>query len=135
MKHTHLLLLCLAAMLFLSIGYAALTDNLTITGSVEISGSSYDIYIESVTPDSNGGITVRNIAGTVLFAETIDVSGTATFTVKIVNDENSDKTYVFERVIDGKEIGIDGVYQGDDITYTYSEELKPMRTALAPESP
>lgn len=48
----------------------------------------------------------------------ISGSGTATFTIDVINI--SDKIYIFERVIDGAATGVEGVYNGSDIKYTLS---------------
>jgi hypothetical protein len=95
-----------------------------------VSGSSYDIYIESVEHVS--GISVADkpgYASTVLTAQTTTTSGSTAFEITIKNA--SDKTYVFERVIDGAETGVPGVYDGNEIPYTYTV-LTPMVTPLAP---
>ena len=118
-----LLVMCL----FLAVGYAAVTDTLSIGGSANAKPSLPDVYITNVTPNSDGGVTVYNTQGTALFAR-VNGSGSATFSVDFVNI--SDKIYVFERVIDGAEIGIDGVYSGDDIKYEISgikflDEISP----------
>ena len=107
----------IAMCLFVAIGYATITDTLAINGSVDVTPSLPDVYITDVTPDSSAGVTVNATNGTVLYASVIG-SGTATFTIDFVNI--SDKTYVYERVIDGSEILLDGVYSGDDIKYTVS---------------
>ena len=96
-------------------GYAVLTDHLSITGTVGIKPPSYDVYITNITPTSSAGVTVNNTGGTTMFAS-VTGSGSATFTIDVINI--SDKTYIFERVIDGAETGVEGVYSGDDIKYT-----------------
>ena len=95
------------------VGYAALTDSLSISGNIEVA-PQYDVYITNVTPDSSAGVTVTNTLETVFFAA-VDGAGTATFTIDIVNI--SKKTYYFERVIDPAETDIEGVYTGTEITY------------------
>ena len=100
-----------------AIGYAALTDHLSITGTVGVTPPAYDVYITHVTPTSSAGITVNNTSGTTMFSS-VTGSGTATFTIDVINV--SDKIYIFERVIDGAETGIEGVYAGNDIQYKLS---------------
>ena len=100
---------------FICIGYAAISDNLSIAGDVELSPPPKpDVYITSVTPDSSAGVKVNNTTGTVMFA-TVTGGGNATFTIDVINISNT--TYVFDRVIDGSELSFDGVYSGPEITY------------------
>ena len=104
--------------LFVCVGYATITDTLFINGSVNAAPPELpDVYITNVTPNSSAGVSVNGVNGTVLFAS-VNGSGTATFTIDFINI--SDKFYVYERVIDGVETGIDGIYNGSDITYTVS---------------
>jgi hypothetical protein len=135
-KHTHLLLLCLAAMLFVSVGYAALSDELTITGNVQVSGSDYPVRITNVAyVNQTEPHLVQDISysGTVLSTK-INVAAGSSEKLQITIENFSNKTYVFERVIEGKEIGIEGVYDGDGITYSYEGTgLISMRTPLAPK--
>ena len=100
-----------------AIGYATLTDHLTITGTVGVAPPAYDVYITHITPSRSAGVTVNNTSGTTMFSS-VTGSGSATFTIDVINV--SDKTYIFERVIDGAETGIEGVYAGSDIQYTLS---------------
>ncbi len=102
---------------FICIGYAAVSDRLTVSGNAQLNPPSPDVYITSVSPKTSAGVTVSNTNGTVMFAKVTGL-GTATFTVNFVNI--SDKTYVFDRVIDGTEIQIEGAYSGKDIIYTVS---------------
>ncbi len=103
--------------LFTCLGYAVLSDNLTVNGRAEASPSLPDIYITSVTPSESAGVEVTGTSGTVLFAK-VSGGGTATFTVNVKNI--SDKIYVYERTVDGAEAGIDGAYSGTEITYRVS---------------
>ncbi len=108
----------LAACLVMGVGYAALTDTLFITGSAEVEALDLpDVYITEVSPSQSAGVIVNATNGTVFFASVTGI-GTASFTIDFVNI--SDKTYIYERVIDGSELYFDGVYSGDDITYTIS---------------
>ncbi|MBO5907106.1 MAG: InlB B-repeat-containing protein [Clostridia bacterium] len=113
--------------MFLGIGYAALSDTLSFGGDATIAAPSYDVFISHVTPSSSGGAEVTGYFSTVMSLK-VTTSRTATFTVTVVNQ--SDKTYIYERVIDGKELGIDGAYTGSDITnsvsgISYLTELAP----------
>ena len=120
--------------LFISVGYAALLDNLHITGNVNASAPDLpDVYITDYTPESSAGVTVNATNGTVFFVS-VSGSGTATFTIDVINI--SDKVYVFERVIEGFELDIDGVYKGTDITYKLSgisplDEIQPNKGTLS----
>lgn len=120
--------------LFVCVGYAAISDSLSLTGNVNASAPELpDVYITSVTPNTDAGVTVKGTDGTVFFAG-VNGSGTATFTINVINI--SDKIYIFERVIDGFETGIDGVYSGTDITYKLSgisslDEIQPNNGTLS----
>ena len=98
--------------LFTAIGYAALTDPLSIFGSAESSGPTYDLFISKITPDVSGGVDVTGYFSTIMSAE-VSSSKTATFTITVTNQ--SQKTYVYERMIEGDEIGIEGIYSGSSI--------------------
>ena len=113
------------------VGYAAVSGNLSISGTVSATAAppSYDVYISSVTPNAGAGIKIKNTAGTLLTA-TVSGAGSATFTVEVTNV--SSQAYVYERTIDGAEVGIDGVYSGMEITYQISN-IAPM-DELAPGS-
>ncbi len=103
--------------LFLGTGYAAVSDGLLFKGDATIAAPSYDVYISHVTPSVSGGAELTGYFSTVMSLK-ISTSKTATFTVTVINQ--SDKTYIYERVIDGKELGIDGAYTGSDITNSVS---------------
>lgn len=118
---------------FICIGYSAVVDQLSITGKVSASAPVPDVYITSVTPDSSAGVTVNGTNETVFFAS-VSGSGTATFTINVINTSN--KSYIFDRVIDGSEMDLDGVYEGTDITYKLSgisqlDEIKPNNGTLS----
>ena len=118
LKKIALCALMLVMCFSICIGYAALTDSLTIVGTATITPPPLpDLRIIDITPDSSAGVTVTNTNGTVLFAS-VDGGGKATFTIRIIN--NSGGIYVFDRVIDGDETNFDGVYSGTDITYELS---------------
>ena len=103
--------------LSICVGYAALADNMLITGTADVKPDLPDVYITNVTPGTSAGVSVSNTYGTTLFAS-LNASGTATFTIDVVNV--SDKVYVFERVIDSAETGIEGAYAGTDVKYAVS---------------
>ena len=109
--------LTLALIMFLLVGYATVSDQLYINGNAKVTPILPDVYITDVTPNSSAGVTLKNTNGTVFFAS-VTGSGTATFTIDFINI--SDKTYIYERVIDGAETGLEGVYSGEDIQYTVS---------------
>ena len=112
---------------FLGIGYAAVSDTLFAQGDAVLSTPTYDVYISHVTPSLSGGAEVTGYFSTVMSLK-ITTSRTATFSITVTN--NSDKTYVYERLIDGGELGIDGAYVGSDILgsvsgIAYLAELAP----------
>ena len=113
--------------LFTCIGYAVVSGNLSVFGNATLEPSLPDVYITSITPTTSAGVTVTSTTGTVMYAS-ISGSGTATFEITVKNI--SDKFYVYERVVDGKEAGFEGVYDESDITYeidnlTMFHELTP----------
>ena len=99
---------------FYCVGYAAISDNMSVLGEVTVSAPKYDLYITELTPDSSAGVTVTATAGTTMFAK-VTGGGVSKFNIEITNV--SKKTYLFERVIEGAETGFEGVYSGTDITY------------------
>ena len=132
MKPYYKTLICIALSLmcvFTYIGYATLSDNLTVFGSAYVEAAQYDVYISDVSPSQSEGITVTNTAGTVLTAKVFG-SGTSTFNITVKNI--SDTIYVFDRVIDGAEAQIEGAYSGADITYELSRLTR--LDELAPDS-
>ena len=113
--------------LFNCIGFAALTDSLFVYGEAYTSPVLPDLYITGVTPASDAGVKVYATSGTVLFAE-ITGEGTAHLSVEIINI--SDAVYLYDRVIDGVELQVEGVYSGTEITYQVGgvsrlEEITP----------
>ena len=117
MKTLTSVLVCIAMLLtcgFGFIGYALVTDSLFVSGEASYQPMLPDLYITEVTPEVSAGVTVTETYETIMFMQ-VTGAGTATFTVKIIN--NSQKTYVYERAIDGKEANIEGVYPGDAIGY------------------
>ena len=103
--------------LFIAIGYAAVTDILSISGSANVTPPMPDVYITNVTPNSSAGVTVKTTNGTVMIAS-VNGGGTATFTIDVINISNT--PYVFDRVIDDVETDFEGVYSGTEITYQLS---------------
>lgn len=103
-----------AVCLFFCIGYATISGAVFVNGSVQASPALPDVYIKNVSPYDSAGVMVNNTVGTVM-SSSVSGQGSATFTVTVVNI--SDKTYIFERVIDGAELGIEGVYAGTAISY------------------
>lgn len=120
-------LLLVFTTLFAGIGYAALSDTIDIMGSAEILKPWYDLYISDITPDTSGGVDVTGYFSTVMSAE-VNSSTAASFTVTVVNQSN--KIYCYERIIEGEELGIDGVYTGSSISpsvsgITFLQEVGP----------
>ena len=115
--------------LFLSIGYANLSDELSIDISANMDPPPYDVFISQISPETSGGAQVSGFFHTTMSARTFS-DKEATFSVTVYNQ--SDKTYVFERTIDGSEAGLDGVYSGTDIGYAL-HGIVPFQD-LAPKS-
>ena len=113
--------------LFTCVGYAAMTGNLSISGSAEAAAQEYDVYITGVDPMLSAGVEIKSFAGTLLTAKVFG-AGSATFTVNVKNISN--QPYYYERTMDGLEAGIDEVYSGTEITYQVSD-IAPM-DELAP---
>ena len=128
MKNKLILILALLGIYSLIlVGYAHMTDSLMVNGSVSIKATRYDVYISNVSY-SGTAVQKEAHASTVL---TSYVQGTGTVTMSIDVTNRSDKTYVFERVITGESLEIDGIYDGTKITYQ-TEGLTPLITELAP---
>ena len=111
---------CVAIVLmcaFVCVGYAAVSSKLYAEGYAQATPILPDVYITDITPNNSAGITIRNTEGTVMFAE-VNGPGTATFTIDVINISGA--IYVFDRVIDGAELNLEGVYSGTEITYTLS---------------
>ena len=113
--------------IFTTIGYAVISDELMVNGTASISPQLPDVYISNVTPTDSAGVHVTATSGTLL-TTSVTGNGTATFTVYVKNISN--KVYVYDRTLDGAEAGIEGVYNGTDITYKVSginmlDELAP----------
>lgn len=118
---------CILMITLAVVGYAQISDNLSIQGSVETSPSEYDIYISNVSPVQNGVVSVNGYVSTILKTSTTG-GGNGTFTVTVTN--RSKDTYVFERIVDGSELGIDEIYSGGGISYSlngiqFLSEVKP----------
>ena len=94
-----------------------ISTTMAVHGSTKVTPDLPPVYITEVTPESSAGVTVNAVNGTALFAS-VAGSGVATFQIDVINI--SDKVYVFDRVIDGAELNIEGVYAGSDITYILS---------------
>lgn len=114
----------------IAIGYAKITDNLFIDGTASASAPDYDIYISSISPSQSGTVNIKGYMGTVLWASTTG-GGSASFTVTVVN--KSEKTYVYERILNGSEAGIEGVYSGEGVSFTvdgisYLQEVAPSKS-------
>lgn len=112
---------------FLAVGYAQMTTNLQLFGKVEGEGQPYDVYISSCSPHASAGVSVTSCVSTVFSAE-ISSGGRATFVITVKNV--SDKVYVYERLIEGAEINLEGVYNGTDVRCTVDglvslQELAP----------
>ena len=98
--------------LFLGFGYASFSTVLPIHGTEDLSPPDRP-YISSIEPGYSGGVSVTGKSGTLMMTQVLS-QGTATFRVTVVNPTRD--TYVYERVIDGAETGVEGVYTGTAIT-------------------
>lgn len=133
MKIITTLSLCIAVCVisvFGFIGYALVSDSLFVEGEATYQPKLPDLYISDVTPGASAGVTITETYETLMFMK-VDGAGTANFTVEITN--SSLKTYVYERVVDGKEANIEGVYSGDSIDYQVGgvaslDEIAPGQT-------
>ena len=103
--------------LLLAVGYAGLSSNLSLFGSVSAERETYDVYIVNVTPNQSSTVKVTDYFSTVMMSSASG-GGTATFSVTVKN--SSDKTYVYERIVTGAETGQDEIYSGEGITYSVS---------------
>ena len=113
----------LSLMCFLScVGYASVSENMTVGGAVSPETPQYDVYISDVTPSAGAGVEIESTVGTLLTAK-ISGGGSVTFTITVKNV--SSQIYLYERTLDGKEVDIEGVYSGDEIVY-WVEYISPM---------
>ena len=114
-KHVGFWMLCVIFLstLFLGFGYASFSTVLPIYGTEDLSPPDRP-YISSIEPGYSGGVSVTGKSGTLMMTQVLS-QGTATFRVTVVNPTRD--TYVYERVIDGAETGVEGVYTGTAITY------------------
>lgn len=115
------------AALFVSVGYAQVTDPLQVNGIAEVKAQEFDIYITDVSPEQLGTFTVNNYYYTIM-STSVHGASSPTFSITVKN--RSDKTYVFERIVEGSEVGFDGIYGGEGITYklqnlSYLQEVAP----------
>lgn len=117
MKKQIIVVFVVFAMLFSAIGYAQLTDMLSISGSASASPPEYDVYISAVSPETSSGVSVTSYSSTVLMMS-VDGAGVATFNITVKNQ--SSLIYVYERIITGAELALEGVYDGDEITQSVS---------------
>ena len=127
MKRFSVLLICLLMVLSITVGYAQISGNLNINGTASVHASDYDIYISDISPTQSGTVGVNGYLGTVIWTSTTG-RGSASFTVTVVNA--SEKTYVYERLMDGNEADIEDVYAGEGVSFTvegisYLSEVAP----------
>ena len=83
---------------FICIGYAVVTDTLRIDGAANAQPTQYDIYITEITPEALGTITIDNYYYTIVSAS-VNGASQSTFTITVKNQ--SDKIYVYERIVEG----------------------------------
>lgn len=101
--------------LFLTVGYAEISHNFSISSQIEVAETSYDIYILEANTISGSNVEVSFYTATVL---SLNVKGTGNTTFQITVVNNTSKDYVFDRVINGAELELEGVYSGNKITYS-----------------
>lgn len=132
MKRVILILLCVLMALICTVGYAQLSSNLLISGVASVEPQAHPIYIYSITPSISDGVVVDNHFSTIMVAS-VRGGSTATFTVTVKN--NSDISYVYERIVTGAELDFDDIYSGEGITYsisgiTFLTEIGPGETLV-----
>lgn len=103
--------------LFLSVGYASILTDFSINGNIEGAPPlpTYDVFISNAIKTSGTNVNINTYTSTVL-STNVNSNGSSIISVTIQNI--SEKDYVYVGVIEGKDIGVDGVYTGDDITYS-----------------
>ena len=58
-----------AMCIFISIGYAAVSDTLSISGSAQATPPPLpDVYITNISPSSSAGVTIKGTSGTTMIA-------------------------------------------------------------------
>ena len=139
----------LCAVMLLGIGYAALTDNLTITGEATVKAEAaqnqweQDIYFLSATAPTVGGTPATT--GTSGIADTAAVgtsnNDSASFEVKSLIRKGEKATFVFTIKNDGNteydaNITVDSGYPTNtnetyfDVTYDYGTSIVPVGGTL-----
>ena len=103
--------------LFLSVGYAVISKGIKLIGTIDSVPPTpeYDVFISNVDKVSGSNVFIQSYTSTILFTS-VSNNGSTTFSVTVKNI--SEKDYVYMGVIEGKDVGVDGVYVGNDITYT-----------------
>lgn len=125
-RHVALMLcILLLSTCFLGIGYATLSTTLSVEGITKAEPPK-QVYISSIEPPASAGVSIVGTSGTTMRAR-VTGGGKATFSVTVINPTTD--IYVFERVIDGAETGVEGVYNGTAITYSTSG-ITPLITEL-----
>lgn len=127
MKKKHLILLCIVSSFlccFLFVGYAQLSDTLTVIGDADVSAQE-NVFISDATPSAGDVTVVRYIASTLSSTVTLTETDGATATVHITLYNNSSYVYTFNNVkyIEGEEtydnmsitFSLDGLKKGDEI--------------------
>ena len=124
-------LICCISLLFstllLGTGYATITKGYKISGIATGTPPppEYDVFISSAHKISGGNVTVNAYSSTIL-STSVASNGSTSFDVTVKNV--GEKDYVYVGTIEGKDIGVSGVYIGEDITYsidglTYLQQL------------
>ena len=99
-RRNHLILLLLVLLGSIGLGYAFLTQELTINGTGKVNASSWNIYFDNLTPNSNNvSLSTGDSAAAIDTSTNTDVTYTVTlqepgdfyeFTVDVVNDGSID---------------------------------------------
>ena len=102
--------------LFISVGYAFITTGLDISGNIQGNPPApvHDVYISNAIKTSGTSVNINSYTSTIL-STSVTSNGSSILSITILNV--SEKDYVFVGVVEGKNIGVDGVYVGEDITY------------------
>ena len=133
----------LIAVMLLGIGYAALTDNLTITGEATVGASAaqnqweQDIYFSAANATATTG--TSGIADSAAVGQSNNDS--ATFEVKSLNRKGEKATFVFTITNEGNTnydatISVDNGYPTNtngtyfDVTYDYGTSIVPANGTL-----
>ncbi|MBO5212715.1 MAG: hypothetical protein J6B60_04155 [Clostridia bacterium] len=127
MKRKTIALLCIALSLIFSvicIGYASLSDNLTIDGSAEVNAQE-GVFITDVAEAS--GLTANQYISTTL-SSTIVVPANSSVTIEITVHNNYDVTYAYNDTL-----YVTDAYDNNNVTFTIDDMKKKDEIASGAE--